>query len=222
MQNRRKVLLLEDDELLSETIEELLQDRYDVIRVANGLEALDTHFKETFDLYILDINVPKLDGKEFLRFLREKGDDIPAIFITSYQDLGTLKEAFEIGADDYIKKPFDIDELLYRIEAVLHRYNNTHDTIALAQNCLYDTQQRTIIFDGQKIQLPVKTRKLLELLIKNKGRCTTIDEIVNHLWHPSEEPSIGSIRIYINRIRKLIGKDKIKNVKGEGYILQLD
>ncbi|MRI58137.1 MAG: DNA-binding response regulator [Epsilonproteobacteria bacterium] len=221
MQNRRKVLLLEDDELLSETIEELLHDKYEIVRVSNGLEALDAHFGETFDLYILDINVPKLNGKEFLRYLREKGDDIPAIFITSYTDKETLKEAYEAGADDYIKKPFDIDELLYRIEAILHRYNNTEDLIHLTDDCVYDTKQRAIIRNGEKIILPVKTFKLLELLIKNQGKCTTIDEIINHLWHPSEEPSIGSIRIYINRIRKLIGKEKIKNIKGEGYILDL-
>ena len=221
MQNRRKVLLLEDDELLSETIEELLEDKYEVVRVKNGLEALDAHFRDVFDLYILDINVPKLDGKEFLRYLREKGDDIPAIFITSYTDKETLKEAYEVGADDYIKKPFDIDELLYRIEAILHRYNNTEDLIHLTDDCVYDTKQRAIIRNGEKIILPIKTLKLLELLIKNRGKCTTIDEIINHLWHPSEEPSIGSIRIYINRIRKLIGKEKITNIKGEGYILDI-
>ncbi len=218
---RRKVLLLEDDELLGETIEELLEDRFEVVRIANGLEALDTHFKETFDLYILDINVPKLNGKEFLRYLREKGDKIPAIFITSYQDIDTLKEAFAIGADDYIKKPFDIDELLCRIEAVLGRYNNFSDTIPLGRDCYYDAKRRLLIKNNQKIFLPLKTLKLLELLIKNRGRCTTIEEIVNHLWHPSEEPSIGAIRIYINRIRKLIGKESIKNIKGEGYILHI-
>ncbi len=219
---KRKILLLEDDILLAQTLIDILEDSYSIEHAKNGLEALEKNFNKNYDLYLLDINVPRLGGDEFLRHLREKGDTTPAIFITSYNTIEKLKEGFAIGADDYIKKPFDTDELLCRIEAVLKRYFNIKDYIELSNECRYDFGARTLYKKGSPIYLPPKILKLLELLIKNHERCTTNEEIINHLWHPSEEYSTGSIRIYINKIRNVIGKEKIINVKGEGYILMLN
>ncbi|BCD61524.1 two-component system response regulator [Nitratiruptor sp. YY08-26] len=219
---KRRILLLEDDQLLRETIVDFLEDRYTIIAVANGLEALEAHFNETFDLYLIDINVPQLNGIDFLQYLREKEDRVPAIFISSYNDLETIKKSFRVGADDYLKKPFAIEELDCRIEAVLRRYYAKSHTVEIGNRCQYDLFQRVLLCNGEAIYLPSKVMRLLELLIRNANRCTTNEEIIEALWHPSEEYSIGSIRIYLNTLRKYLGKESIKNVKGEGYILILN
>ena len=122
-----KILLLEDDEVLSETLIELLEDEgLEVTHVLDGEMALDATFVGHFDLLLLDINVPFLNGFTLLGSLRDSGDTTPAIFITALTDIVSLSKGFEIGADDYIKKPFDFDELLVRIQALLRKAYHTY------------------------------------------------------------------------------------------------
>ncbi len=218
---KRRILLIEDDRLLAETLEDLLEE-YELITAQDGLEALELHFQNSFDLYLIDINLPKLKGSDFLEHLRQKGDTVPAIFLTSNTNIETIKHCFKIGADDYIKKPFDIEELLCRIEAVLRRYYGNKPHFVLSKECIYDFHLRQLICNNKAIYLPPKVIKLLELLIRNANRCTCNEEIMETLWHPSQECSIGAIRIYINMIRKYIGKERVKNIKGNGYILLTD
>ncbi len=215
---KRKILIVEDDPLLSDTLQDILEE-YEVVTAFDGLEALELHFRHNFDLYIIDINLPKLKGSDFLEYLRQKGDQVPAIFLTSAKDIETIKRCFAIGADDYIKKPFDVEEFLCRIEAVIRRYHGRGKIFKFFDECYYDFGQRELIYHGQKVYLAPKMIKLLELLIRNANHCTTNEEIIDTLWHPSEEPSIGAIRVYINKLRSYIGKDRIKNIKGAGYLL---
>jgi len=124
-----KILLLEDDKVLSETLSELLEsENFEVTCVDDGEMALDMTFMKHFDILLLDVNVPFINGFELLKSLRESGDVTPAIFITALTDVVSLSQGFEVGADDYIKKPFDFDELLVRINALIrkvyHTYNN--------------------------------------------------------------------------------------------------
>ena len=117
-----KLLLLEDDHMLAESLIELLEsENFDIVHVLNSQKALDKTFLQKFDLLLLDVNVPLFNGFELLKSLRDSGDKTPAIFLTALTDIASLSKGFDAGADDYIKKPFDFDELLIRINAILKK-----------------------------------------------------------------------------------------------------
>ena len=117
-----KLLLLEDDQVLAESLIELLEsENFDIVHVLNSQKALDETFLQKFDLLLLDVNVPLFNGFELLKSLRDSGDKTPAIFLTALTDIASLSKGFDAGADDYIKKPFDFDELLIRINAILKK-----------------------------------------------------------------------------------------------------
>lgn len=122
-----KLLLLEDDHVLAESLIELLQsENFDIVHVLNSQKALDETFLQKFDLLLLDVNVPLFNGFELLKSLRDSGDKTPAIFLTALTDIASLSKGFDVGADDYIKKPLDFDELLIRINAILKKQYHTY------------------------------------------------------------------------------------------------
>ena len=150
-----KILLLEDDLLLAETLTDLLEDNaYEVSHVPNGQKALDTTFNEKFDIYLLDINVPLIDGVTLLKELREANDTTPAIFLTSHKDKEMLKNGFLNGADDYITKPFDSDELLLRVNALIKR--TKADTRECINLLCHDKVHKTFFYDKQELELSKK------------------------------------------------------------------
>ncbi len=214
---KASILLLEDDLLLGETLADLLEEEgYRVVLCRNGQAALDRTYGERFDLYLLDINVPQIDGVTLLHSLRRAEDATPAIFLTSYAQKQKRKEGFESGGDDYITKPFDNDELLWRIEALLRRSG-------VLQPCrgglCIDEEHQMILHDGAALELTKKEYDLLYLLIRHHGKTVTKAMIEEVLWPGAEEASEGALRVYINRLKHLIGGEKIENIRGVGYRL---
>ena len=218
----RKILLLEDDKLFSSTLEDFLSEYgFEVDVASDGEKALELSYKNRYDLYLFDINVPKIDGISLLKSLREQDDTIPTIFLTSYKDDKTLKECFKSGCDDFLKKPVDIEELLLRIDAVLKRVGGVRKSFKLRENIYYDFEKRQV-FDGDKpLPLSLKVILLLELFIEKNNKIVTPHQIIQKLWSSSEEYSEGSIRLYISKIREIVGKEKIKNIKKIGYEVNL-
>jgi DNA-binding response OmpR family regulator len=163
-----KILLLEDDVILSETLMELLQsEEYDVVHVDDGQKALDATFSQHFDLLLLDVNVAYLSGFELLKSLREAGDKTPAIFITALTDIASLSQGFEIGADDYIKKPFDFDELLVRIHALLRKSYHSY-TDELQVGAFRFVIEKDELYKGSEfIALSPYELKITKLLFQN-------------------------------------------------------
>jgi len=211
------VLLLEDDLLLGETLTDLLEEEgYDVRLCRNGQEALDATYGKRYDLYLLDINVPQIDGITLLSELRDADDATPAIFLTSYTEKAKRQEGFSSGADDYITKPFDNDELLWRIEALLRRSGRCEPGNGRLH---LDGEHRTVLFDGEALELTRKEYELLVLLMKHTGKTVTKAMIESVLWSSGEEASEGAVRVYINRIKQLIGSEMIENIRGVGYRL---
>jgi len=211
------VLLLEDDVLLGETLSDLLEDEgYRVQLCRNGQEAMDATFLNRFDLYLLDINVPLIDGLTLLSELRGADDKTPAIFLTSHAQKEKRREGFASGADDYITKPFDNDELIWRIEALLRR--SGRKAPCHGRFCI-DDEHHTILFDGQALEQTKKEYDLLVLLITHQGKTVTKPMIESVLWPSGEEGSDGAVRVYINRIKQQIGSEMIENVRGVGYRL---
>ncbi len=218
----RKILLLEDDELFSSTLEDFLSEYdFEVDAAGDGEEALELSFQNRYDLYLFDINVPKIDGISLLQSLREQNDSIPTIFLTSYKDDDTLKRCFKSGCDDFLKKPVNVEELLLRIDAVLKRVGGVRRRFYIGEEIYYDFEKRQVFEGNKQIALSLKIILLLELFIEKNKKVVKTNEIIQKLWSSSEEYSEGSIRLYISRIREIVGKEKIKNLKKIGYEISL-
>ena len=222
MKKQWKILLLEDNALFAETLKDFLEEKEFDVDIANdGEEAINKSYFNNYDIYLLDINVPEVNGVDFLKMIRRSGDERPTIFITSHQDIDTLKKGYESGCDDYMKKPIDLEELLYRIEVLLRKRRVVKTTVMFDKDSFYDYKQRVLVIDGVSKKLPLKIIRLLELLLENEGQIVTKEQIVNRLWSSSSEYSEGSIRVYINKLKKILKKDMIENIKGIGYKLTI-
>lgn len=207
----KKILLLEDDVLLAQTIEELLtSEGYDVTLAFNGNEAIDVTYEEKFNLYIFDINVPDINGLELLKSLREAEDKTPTIFISALVDLTSIAKAFQVGGEDYIKKPFFPEELLIRVNAKLA---NKTPTI-IRNNLEYDNQAKILKKDGHVISLGEVQERLFDLFINNTGQVLDKDILLDCL----EKPSSTALRVAITKLKQTTGLD-IRNLRGIGYIL---
>ena len=213
-----KILLLEDDMLFGETLVDLLQEEgYEVLHYPNGQAALDATFQSRFDLYLLDINVPLINGVTLLEELRHAEDNTPTIFLTSHKDREMLEQGFKSGADDYITKPFDNSELLLRIQALLRRSKKelTSNVGALT----HDEKLKRILYENQELELSKKEYELLLVLMQYANKSVPKELILNELWSSSEGGSEGAIRVYINRLKQLLPQMKIENIRGIGYRL---
>ncbi|BAF69233.1 response regulator transcription factor [Nitratiruptor sp. SB155-2] len=215
---KTKILLLEDDNVLSETMVDILESRgFSIKHVISGEEALDATFQEEFDLLILDVNVPTINGFDLLKNLRDGGITTPAIFITARTDIDSLAQGFEVGADDYLKKPFDFDELLIRIEALLRKTFHTRaDEIVIGDFRFYIGKDE-LYKNGDYIALPPAELKLTRLFFQQRGH-TIEKSLLLETLNEGTFASENALRVHINRLRK-IGLP-ILTVKGIGYRLE--
>lgn len=217
-----KVLLLEDDAQLSEIIAEYLEENSCDVRLAyDGQEAIDRIYEEKFDILLLDVKVPLMNGFDLLLRIRNEGNETPAIFLTSLNSMDDLSKAFEVGCDDYLKKPFELRELLLRVKTITKRafFHKAAPLIELGRGICFDINSSKIIKDGTSITLSKKESLILRLLVKHRGKIVTPQMIFENAWDYEDEPSEMSLRTYIKNIRKIIGKELIENVRGQGYTI---
>lgn len=217
---KARLLLLEDDPNLSESVSEYLEDHgFDVVRVYDAASAEDALFEQKFDLLLLDVNVPGGDGFSLLKEARNGGNATPAVFITSRNAMNDLEKGFESGGDDYLRKPFELKELLLRVQTILKRnfFHNPTETIDLGEGITYDVDNQLLLVDGVEQSLQLKEHKLLKLFIQHKNELLPHEVIMEHLWDYDETPSDGSLRTYIKTLRKMLGKDRIVSHKRLGY-----
>lgn len=213
------ILLLEDDQQLSDTVKQFLQYQgYEVLCAYDGLQAQDLVYEKQIDLMLLDIKVPHLNGFDFLQTLRTDNVQTPAIFITSLNAVDDVTRGFDIGCDDYIRKPFALKELQARMEALLkRRYGTYEEKIDLGEGLLFDTKENLLTQDNQRVPLKTKEVKLLSFFLEYPNELLTYDKIFEHLWEYDEEPSAGSLRSYVKTVRTFLGKDNIETIKNVGY-----
>ena len=220
-----KILLLEDDANLNETVTEfLVEEGYEVVSVYDGEEAQEKLYESRYDLLLLDINVPGIDGLNLLKESREQGVVAPAIYITSMDSVDDLERGFESGCDDYIRKPFALKELKIRIDTLLKRsfFHQEKVLIPIASGIGYDSKNNELVIDGETVSLGHKEATLLKLFMKNQGEVIAHERIFDHLWSYEEEPSDSALRTYIKNLRKLIGKERIVSIKKQGYKLIIE
>ena len=215
-----KILLLEDDTNLNETICEYLQEQgFDVVPTYDGYEAQDKLYESHYDLLLLDINTPGINGFEVLQAAREEGVKTPAIYITSLGEVDDLEQGFKSGCDDYIRKPFSLKELLIRVQTLIKRnfYHERREFVEIDKGIEYDVANSTLLVNKSPYQLGVKEAKLLKLFLQSSDQVLSHRHIFEVLWSYDEEPSDASLRTYIKNLRKVIGKDRIVSIKKQGY-----
>lgn len=217
-----KILLLEDEYGLKISIEEFLNDiGYVVKSYSNGDDAYDAIYETSYDLFLFDVNVPGINGFELLEQIRKDGIKVPTIFITSMTSLESLKDGYKSGCCDYIRKPFDLDELQLRIEQVIKSfYHKNSDEIKIVKGLVYNTTDFSLKYNNEVIALSKTEKDILEVLIKHKNQVVSIDTFQDEVWGEYVDPA--NIRVQINNLRKKIPVDAIQNRRGVGYVLPID
>ena len=214
-----KILLLEDDKLFNETLQDFLEEEgFTLDCVLDPYSALDYTYENNYDLYLFDVNLPYENGFSLLEKLRISGDMTPTIFITSRDDKDSLKEGFEKGGDDYIKKPVDLDELLLRINALLRR--QTRSNVVQLGHYTFDLHTKTLFDNAIAQELTQKASELLLVLIEGQGKVVLLEEIKERLWSSSQGGSDGSLRVYITQLKKYF-PTQINNIRGVGYQMNI-
>ncbi len=217
---KAKILLLEDDLTLSETIVDYLESNdFEIVTAYDGEQASDTIYEQSFDLFLLDVNVPLLNGFELLKQKRDDGVKTPAIYITSLNSINSLENGYKSGCDDYIRKPFVLKELLFRIQNILKRgfFHESNPRVKISEHVEYDTESNLLFIDSEQVQLNTKTSLLLKLFLQNQEEVISHERIYDTLWSYEEVASENALRTYIKDLRKIIGKEKIVSIKKLGY-----
>ena len=219
-----KILVLEDDIGLSDIISEYLEDNdFDIDLVYDGEEALDRAYESNYDLYIFDVNVPAIKGFDLLKILRDKGDSTPTIFVTSLNDIEDVSKGFESGADDYLKKPFELAELLLRVRNIQKRSftQQRSTTIHIDKDISFNIDTEILNTSEGSVSLPQKELKLLKHFLKHPNEVVTFESLYEILWDYDETPSSESLRAHIKNLRKHLTKDMIHNLRGLGYRFEM-
>ena len=214
-----KVLIVEDESSIRDLIKiELTEKGYNCETADNGERAADLIESKNYDLILLDIMLPKIDGYELLEYIKQI-KNIPTIFITAKNQTADKIKGLNLGADDYITKPFEIGELIARIKAVLRRYNKEND-IQNIEDIKINITSRTVWKSGKEINLTPKEFDLLVLLLQNKNFALYRETIFEKVWGEDLEFETRTLDLHIQRLRKKLGwKDKIKTVYKVGYML---
>jgi DNA-binding response OmpR family regulator len=210
-----KVLLVEDDRLLGESLTEYLQSEGFITDwVYDPREVMDLLEVSRYDVIVLDLMMPHIGGEELIKAIREKDKETPILVLTAKQRLEDKRTCFELGADDYLTKPFEMEELILRLRA-LYRRKNPQDVVVIDEVEVCFSKEMVKV-KGKPISLSKKDWLVLKLLVENRGRFVSQEEILNYVW--GDEP-VGEdvVRARIKNLRKLLPEGFIKTMKGRGY-----
>ncbi|WP_029521476.1 response regulator transcription factor [Persephonella sp. IF05-L8] len=217
-----KILIVEDNEELNNTLKEILEiNDYIVDTVFDGEQALEFANLYEYDLIILDIMLPKIDGYKVCQILREKGNNTPVLMLTAKDTLQDKVKGLDIGADDYLVKPFEIEELLARVRALIRRVSTEKNKIVQLGDIKIDLEKREVYRDGKSLVITPKLFCILEQLIRNRGKIVTYESLMNKCWDITDYPSKETVRANIKLLRKILqDKDIIQNISGVGYKIE--
>ena len=228
MSERPKVLVIDDEPGVRELISEALSiSEITAVQAADGLEALSFLRRERFDLLILDINMPKLDGLALLEKLRTEGMSVPVLMLSARADKADINQGLRIGADDYLTKPFSIEELVLRVKAIMRRSKgeSVEVKVLTCGPISMDFSKYSVKLNDQAIDLSPTEFKLLEQLILNRGNVITKETLLSEVWEIDFKSSSTVVDTYISYLRKKLhidGFDGIKTVRGIGFQIVAD
>jgi DNA-binding response OmpR family regulator len=214
---KNKILIVEDDIDLNSSLAKFLTMKgFDCMSVYDGQTAINKAYEQQFMLVILDVKLPKIDGFEVAKNIRQFSN-IPIVFLTSLHSQHDIENGFVSGADDYIVKPFSLNELLLRVRSILKRIYKNSNSIKISSTTVFDTNKLTLFVDNRPIHLTKKQTQLLTLFLQNPDKIHTKTEIFDTIYEFGEQSNEASLRIFINSLRNIIGKNKIETIRGIGY-----
>lgn len=219
-----KILIIEDDKILSETIKQVIQDEYEVSQEYDGESGLFSAELNIYDLIILDLMLPEMNGYEVLNKLRAYKIYTPVLILTARDDINDKVKGLKIGADDYLVKPFESEELLARIDAIIRRTNGNYTLNNLKfKNLEMNLNSRNVTINGEEIILQGKQFEILEYLINYKNKIITKEQIFDKIWGFNSETNTNVVEVYTSGLRRILKKynyDKyLKTIRGVGYML---
>lgn len=220
-----RILLVEDEKNLSEAIVYILKkNKYIVDAVFNGQDGLDYALSNIYDLIILDIMLPKLDGIEILRNIRQEKISTPVLFLTAKSTLEDKVIGLDTGADDYLTKPFEIDELLARIRAMLRRKGEILEDNISYKDIKLNTSNYTLYCNNNFVQLPLKEFNIMNIFINNPQNVVTKEHLIEKVWGFDTDTDYNNVEVYISFLRKKLltigSKVEIKTARGVGYYME--
>ena len=215
-----RILIAEDETRIASFIERGLQaSGYATGVVRDGESALALARSGDFDLMILDLGLPGRDGLEVLYALRDEGTSIPVVILTARSSVREVVTGFEGGADDYITKPFDFDELLVRVRARLRPVRPAEPAILRVGGAELDLRTRQVSIDGEPIALSAREFALAEAFFSHPGQVLSREQLLSRVWGYDFDPGSNVVDVYVGYLRRKLGKDRIVNVRGMGYRL---
>jgi two-component system OmpR family response regulator len=217
-----RLLIIEDEKKLCDTIAKSLHaSGYETDVCYDGNEALEMVYSEEYDLIVLDLNLPGTDGMEILRQLREYNEETRVLILSARSQIADKVRGLDAGANDYMEKPFHLQELEARIRSLTRRRFIQNDICLECEGIRFDTRERTAYVGGEKITLTRKENGILEYLLLNQGRPVSQEELIEHVWDANVDSLTSSIRVHMSSLRKklkaALGYDPIVNKIGEGY-----
>lgn len=214
-----RILLAEDDELLGDGVKTgLMQNGYTVDWFKDGLSALQALRSEAFDMIVLDLGLPKMSGLAVLQHIREQGNTIPVLILTARETVEDRVKGLDSGADDYLTKPFDLDELCARLRALQRRFLNRADSIVTYNNITLDPAAHIVTVDGEEISIARREFALLQKLLENAGSVMSREQLTQTLYGWEEDVDSNALEVHIHNLRKKFGVDFIRTIRGVGYM----
>lgn len=220
-----RILVVEDEKHLNRIISEAVEDEgYSVDSCYNGLEALEYLECADYDVIILDIMMPKMNGLELVRRLRDRGDSTPVLFLTARDAVADRVEGLESGGDYYLTKPFDFQELMAVVRVMTRKYTGNRSNVYTIADLSLDSNSKTVTRAGKNIELTAKEFSLLEYMLRNKGVVLSREMIENNLWNYDYEGGTNVVDVYVGYLRKKMdtgfSKKLIHTVWGTGWVLK--
>lgn len=220
-----RILLVEDEDTLATIISETLADEgFDIATARNGVDGLDRFRRDGADLVIADVMMPRMDGFEMARHIRSIDAEVPLIFLTARSSIDDIVEGFDIGANDYLKKPFKMRELIVRMRALLRRHRAAspiEKSIAIGRYS-FDSVANTLSLDANTVTLTHIESRLLAYLVAHVGETVTSSELMEHIWHHDDYYNRNSLHGFIHKLRRHLRHDPaitLINLRGIGYRL---
>lgn len=215
-----KILLVEDDIPLAQGLKQSLHNEsYTINWVDKGRDAVNAVLTEDFDSVILDLGLPDIDGLDVLRKIKEKNKHIPVLILTARDGVENKVKGLDLGAEDYLAKPFDIAELLARLRVIERRIGTNQDNTIIINNIKLDTKAQQILMDDESVNFSRREYMIVKSLMENAGRINSKASLENKLYEWGEEVCSNTIEVHIHNIRKKLPKTFIKTVRGVGYIV---
>lgn len=217
-----RILIIEDEKKLCEAIGKSLHSAgYEIDVCYGGREALEMIFIEEYDLIVLDLNLPGVDGMDILKLLRDENEETKVLILSARSQIADKVEGLDAGANDYMEKPFHLKELEARVRSLTRRKFVQKDVCLECDGVIFDTKERTAYVNGEKVLLTRKENGILEYLLLNQGRPVSQEELLDHVWDITSNNFSNSIRVHMSSLRKkikaVLGHDPIENKIGEGY-----